>query len=100
LGPGSHTPPEEKKAHEDAEDGILKKYQTQYPGILDMKDLRLAGRSARNWQAHHLHEHSWGGNNDPKNFQWLPLKDEHSPLTNWWKQRHERIQQALFGYQP
>jgi hypothetical protein len=93
------TPADEEAAQTEAERRLLAWYQQQYPGLEDMSDLRLQGNGGRRWQAHHVHEHSWGGHNSPYNYQFLPLPSQHSRFTAWWSHRQARIQQALFGYQ-
>lgn len=81
----------------DAEDrakaAVLTRYQATYPGILDLKDLELRG--SRQWQAHHIHEHSWGGGGARNNFQYLLRTGEHQELSNWWNTRRDEIKHAL-----
>lgn len=99
AGKPNPTPADEAAAQADAEHRLLAWYQQQYPDLQDMSDLRLQGNGGRRWQAHHVHEHSWGGHNSPYNYQFLPLPAQHARFTAWWSHRQARIQQALFGYQ-
>ncbi|MEZ4364219.1 MAG: DUF4157 domain-containing protein [Kofleriaceae bacterium] len=75
---------------------LLAWYQKGYPGLIDMDDVYLKGNGARQWQAHHIHEHSWGGRNVPSNFQYLPRPEQHQEFTNWWEGRKELIRSNLF----
>lgn len=62
-----------------------------FPG-LSWQDLNLEGPAR--WQAHHMHEHSWSGSDEPENFQYLRLS-EHSRYTTWWNARRDEIKHAL-----
>lgn len=85
-----------KEVTQEAKKRLLAFYQRTYPGLQDMDDVYLAGNKARQWQAHHVHERSWGGHNQSYNFQFLPRPDQHQEFTNWWEHRRDDIRTHLF----
>lgn len=82
------------KKREEAEIEVLNEYKKDSYEQLGSWDDLILGKQ-RDWQAHHILEHSWGGDNGYKNFQYLPLNGEHKQLSNWWNTRRDEIGNAL-----
>jgi hypothetical protein len=88
-----HQGEEEDDAEELAMQQTLAHYHAKgYPG-LSWNDLVLEGNN--DWQAHHIQEHSWGGNERKTNMQYLKRYDDHQKLTNWWNDRRDDIKAGL-----
>ncbi len=82
------------KADQKAMNEIANEYADQdYEAVRNAFDVLLV-RKHTLWQAHHIHEASWGGSDAKTNLQYLPLP-EHNLFTQWWEHRRRDIEKKL-----
>lgn len=73
---------------------VIKDFEDE--GFLDLNwdDIWLKGGGGYGWQGHHVHETSWGGDDEEYNIQYLRQPDHH-PASTWWNNRRDDIKNML-----
>jgi len=84
----------DEAAQAQAKVAVEQRYFAAYPGLAGSVDALMLTKKSQ-WQAHHIHEHSWGGNEERSNFQYLARPNQHQPLTNWWTERGRDMKNRL-----
>ena len=72
---------------------VIEDFENKGFSGLNWDDIWLKG-TGLGWQGHHVHETSWGGDDEEYNIQYLKQPDHH-PASTWWDRRRKAIMKML-----